>query len=494
MPKPNPRDKNQKQNIVGKALKDIIPSSYPHVQDPKEVEYPSQGEKIYSPENIPANLYPEWPKDETELENMLKSLTPENEEENNEVEKYIDPNNSKVLLPLSLFTDYLNMNIKWSSPEKYIQEINLDKLIQKQMPKKNSYKFRMKVHEFYEKELQIRKQKAEEANEENEINENKNEESEDNIDNKDEFLIYRDFFKILDNPLNIQVVNFIKRLETEEEMNERIKKHEEELQHQQHDKNKKAKTRTSKNFQSDIIQEKVEITIPSPNNINLKDGLPPYFRWLGSIFQIIKDRNLLDAKTGENIWAKIYPQKNGVPYYNKNGHYIVKLHHMGKLRAIDIDDRMPLSDRDEYFFPKCESLEELWPALLTKALLKLYSYKIISSKFKEIGDPEPFYALTGYIPTLLKEINIGNKNAKKKFKIGGNLQQSKIEEIDSKRDESSNNKENKEIPKENNNINENINDNNNEDNVNNKSQEEKENDDLEKNENKEEVNNENQNK
>ena len=114
MPKPNPKDKNQKQNIIGKALKDIIPSSYPHVQDPKEVEYPSQGEKIYSPENIPAPLYPEWPKDETDLENLLKPLTPETEEENNEVEKYIDPNNSKVLLPLSLFTDYLNMDIKWS--------------------------------------------------------------------------------------------------------------------------------------------------------------------------------------------------------------------------------------------------------------------------------------------------------------------------------------------------------------------------------------------
>ena len=493
MPKPNPKDKNQKQNIIGKALKDIIPSSYPHVQDPKEVEYPSQGEKIYSPENIPATLYPEWPKDETDLENLLKPLTPETEEENNEVEKYIDPNNSKVLLPLSLFTDYLNMNIKWSSPEKYIQEINLDKLIQKQMPKKNSYKFRMKVHEFYEKELLIRKQKAEEANEENEINENKNEESEDNIDNKDEFLIYRDFFKILDNPLNIQIVNFIKRLETEEEMLERIKKLEEELQHQQHDKNKKAKARTSKNFQGEILQEKVEITIPSPNNINLKEGLPPYFRWIGSIFQIIKDRNLLDVKTGENIWAKIYPQKNGVPYYNKNGHYIVKLHHMGKLRAIDIDDRMPLSDRDEYFFPKCESLEELWPALLTKALLKLYSYKIISNKFKEIGDPEPFYALTGYIPTLLKQISIG-KNIKKKFKIGSNLQQSKIEEIDSKRDESSNNKENKEIPKENNNNEINNENNNNEDNINNnKSPEEQNNDSLEKNENKEVENNEKNN-
>ena len=385
MPKPNPKDKNQKQSITGKPLKDIIPSSFPHVQDPKEVEYPSQGEKIYSPENLPINLYPEWPSNETDLENLLKPLIPENAEEN-EIEKYIDPNNSKVLLPISLFTDYLNMNIKWSSPEEYIQEISLDKLIQKQMPKKNSYKFRMKVHECYEEELKIRKKKleeAKEANEENELNENKSDESEDDIDNKDEFLIYRDFFKILDTPLNIQVVNFIKRLETEEEMAERIKKLEEEFQ-QHNDKNKKNKARTNKNFQNEIVQEKMELTIPSPTNINLKEGIPPFFRWLGSIFQIIKDRNLLDIKTGENIWAKIYPQKNGVPQYNKNGHYIVKLHHMGKMRAIEIDDRMPLSDRDEYFFPKCESLEELWPALLTKALLKLYSYKIISSGFKEV--------------------------------------------------------------------------------------------------------------
>ena len=511
MPKPNPKDKNQKQNLAGKALKDIIPSSFPHVQEPKDIEYPSQGEKIYSPGNLPIDLYPEWPTNETDLENLLKSLVPENIEEN-EIEKYIDPNNSKVLLPLPLFTDYLNMNIKWSSPEEYIQEIYLDKLIQKQMPKKNSYKFRMKVHECYEEELKIRKKKleeAKEANEENEINENKNEESEEDIDNKDEFLIYRDFFKILDEPLNIQVVNFIKRMETDEELADRIKKMEEEFQ-THNEKNKKFKARTSKNFQNEIIQEKIELTIPSPNNINLKDGIPPFFRWLGSIYQIIKDRNLLDVKTGENIWAKIYPQKNGVPQYNKNGHYIVKLHHMGKMRAIEIDDRMPLSDRDEYFFPKCESLEELWPALLTKALLKLYSYKIISSGFKEVGDPEPFYALTGYIPTFLKEININSGNIKKKFKIGNSneLHPSKIEEADSKKDESSK-KENKDIPNNEKNENENLNEikeNNdkdkNDNNINNqneindnKSKDEKMNDSLEKNEdeNKAKENNENNN-
>ena len=60
--------------------------------------------------------------------------------------------------------------------------------------------------------------------------------------------------------------------------------------------------------------------------------------------------------------------------------------------------------------------------ILTKALLKLYSYKIVSCSFHECGDYEPFYALTGYIPEsfdLKKEINLskmfdGNEIEEKK--------------------------------------------------------------------------------
>ena len=148
MPKQNPKDKqNQKQNIIGKALKDIIPSSFPHVRDPKEIEYPQQGEKLYNPEYLPNDLFPEWSNNETDIEALQKNLIPENEEETENENKYNDPLNEKVLLPLSLFTDYLNMNVKWISPENYITEIYLDKLIQKQMPKKNPFRFRAKVHE-----------------------------------------------------------------------------------------------------------------------------------------------------------------------------------------------------------------------------------------------------------------------------------------------------------------------------------------------------------
>ena len=100
---------------------------------------------------------------------------------------------------------------------------------------------------------------------------------------------------------------------------------------------------------------------------------------------------------------------------------------------------MPVSNNDEFFFPRCETLEEIWPALLTKALIKLYSYKIISNKYYEIGDLEPFYALTGYIPTILKEIKIENKN--KELNEEEDKNKSKIIETNSKKDESK--KENK---------------------------------------------------
>ena len=75
MKKGNPKDK-QKQNIVGKPLKDIIPSSFTHVRDPKDIEYPQQGEKIYTPENTPTILFPEWPNNETDLEEYSNILLP----------------------------------------------------------------------------------------------------------------------------------------------------------------------------------------------------------------------------------------------------------------------------------------------------------------------------------------------------------------------------------------------------------------------------------
>lgn len=95
---------------------------------------------------------------------------------------------------------------------------------------------------------------------------------------------------------------------------------------------------------------------------------------------------------------KIYPQENGVPIYNPSGRYWIKLYNFGKLNKIEIDDAMPFNKFDELQTAKCESLEELWPTILTKAILKLFKYKFRKNNYlyDEIGDVHIIYALTGY--------------------------------------------------------------------------------------------------
>ena len=81
---------------------------------------------------------------------------------------------------------------------------------------------------------------------------------------------------------------------------------------------------------------------------------------------------------------------------------------MGKPRRIDVDDRMPCNKNGEFLFPRCEELGELWPALLTKALLKLNIYKVkhpFYSKYEENVDTSYIYALTGYHTQILQDVN-----------------------------------------------------------------------------------------
>jgi hypothetical protein len=74
---------------------------------------------------------------------------------------------------------------------------------------------------------------------------------------------------------------------------------------------------------------------------------------------------------------------------------------MGKERLIEIDDRMPCDNNRKPIFPRTINILELWPQLLMKALLKVYSYKWFNahSMFdKEVGDGSIIYSVTGMIP------------------------------------------------------------------------------------------------
>ena len=159
--------------------------------------------------------------------------------------------------------------------------------------------------------------------------------------------------------------------------------------------------KNEKKIEKKINELEYEITIinnekKEPSNINLKRYYCNYLKWIGSLFQVIIDNNINEKE----FIKRIYPQnEEGFPIYNSSGKYWVKLFHMGKFRKIEIDDKFPCDKKTyECYFPQCENLCEIWPWILTKAIIKLFSYKYRNDYFEneENYDLSPFYALTGY--------------------------------------------------------------------------------------------------
>jgi hypothetical protein len=81
---------------------------------------------------------------------------------------------------------------------------------------------------------------------------------------------------------------------------------------------------------------------------------------------------------------------------------------MGKERKIEIDDRVPVV-YNASLFPKSVNKTEIWPTILTKALIKLNSARWADPKAKEleVGDGSIVYALTGYIPETINVMEYG---------------------------------------------------------------------------------------
>ena len=283
--------------------------------------------------------------------------------------------------------------------------------------------------------------KEKEKEKEESIHTKSNEEPEISMDallNDDSFIakniMYKDFLFHLSDKPQIKIIPINERDETDEEytirVNDTIEKQKELLQ--------KFKTLKSKAEKKPIVQKpddipRNKVITNLPTNINVKyivdkekTATDPqkkqeirsnlsFISWLSSIFQFIIDLEITDCVTHNSIFNNIYPQKNGTPILNPNGHYIVKLYFMGKPRRIDIDDRMPCNKVGEYIFPRCDNLEEIWPALFTKALLKLNVFKVkhpCYSQNEENVDTNFIYALTGYhaevIKGLYKEEQIQN--------------------------------------------------------------------------------------
>lgn len=71
-------------------------------------------------------------------------------------------------------------------------------------------------------------------------------------------------------------------------------------------------------------------------------------------------------------WDLIYPRgKDNCSAYNPSGKYAVKLHWQSAWRKIIVDDRIPVDAAGKFLLVSSALPHELWPLLITKALLKL---------------------------------------------------------------------------------------------------------------------------
>lgn len=79
-------------------------------------------------------------------------------------------------------------------------------------------------------------------------------------------------------------------------------------------------------------------------------------------------------------------------FYSIQGKYIVRLYFLGTWRRIVVDDMIPVNKEKLPLLPRTNNNFELWPMILSKALLKLCS---LTWNNYEIIDFHPIACLTG---------------------------------------------------------------------------------------------------
>ena len=114
--------------------------------------------------------------------------------------------------------------------------------------------------------------------------------------------------------------------------------------------------------ENDVASRKVKGEMFAGNDRGLE--------WLVAVMMAIKDRTKV-IQANDFLWELIYPKdKNGFPTVNPKGKYYVKCYFMKEWRCVEIDDRFPV---DLFGRPLPVGIRpiQLWPLLLTKAMLKL---------------------------------------------------------------------------------------------------------------------------
>ncbi|NXF93127.1 ADGB protein, partial [Eubucco bourcierii] len=166
----------------------------------------------------------------------------------------------------------------------------------------------------------------------------------------------------------------------------------------------------------EFLTNKIPVVVQNETSFDLVSANEHIFcselmRWIVSdiyaVWKIYNEKTLTNGtstlfwKPWEHIYALCKATKEHMPLYNSYGKYIVKLHWMGCWRKITVDDTMPFNEEDNLLLPATTCQIELWPMLLSKAIIKLANTSICETRKRELEEFTVLHTLTGWIPEVI---------------------------------------------------------------------------------------------